>query len=89
MNYDELTYEARLDIAMGAVRSVIRMTGQHPEDFDGSRALVVLDDFARQYPERLASIWYAEASRTQIRRFREQWNSWRRWRTRALRELAA
>ena len=67
--------EAR-KIAIETARSILRDAGESPEDVTAERALVVLDDFVRQYPNRIASIWYMSATDNQIRLFVREWDRW-------------
>jgi len=65
-------------IAIGAARGVIRHKGLEPLETSAEDALVHLDDMARQHPDRIAAIWYMEASDNQIKAFCREWRKWKR-----------
>lgn len=59
--------------AQGAVRSEIRRQERNPLNLSSKEALVVLDDLCRAEPTLVASMWYAEASKNQIKLFEQEW----------------
>lgn len=59
-------------IAIGAVRSEMRRYGEDPKAQTAERALIVLDDIARQF-QGIAAQWYIDASKNQINLFKKEW----------------
>lgn len=71
-----MTIKTQRRLAIGAVRSEIRARDEKPYLYSSLDALAVLDDLLRKEPDLVASQWYAKASDTQIRLFREEWERW-------------
>jgi len=72
MARNDYTKAEQRRIAIGAVRSEMRRYGEDPKAQTAERALIVLDDIARQH-QGIAAQWYMSASSNQIRLFKKEW----------------
>ena len=65
--------------ALGVVRSVLRQQGINPLSVSADDAHLIIDDFARQHPDRLAAYWYRSASEREMMVFYREWRRWQKF----------
>lgn len=75
---EKLSQREMRNIALGAVRWQASRLGLQFDDVDSTRALRILDELSVNYPDKTASIWYINATESQIKSFRREWNKFRR-----------
>ena len=73
MKNSKMTIHERREIAHGAARSILRAYGYDPRHCTVKQALAVLDDMARHEPKMYASVWYMDASDSQMKLFKTEW----------------
>lgn len=61
----------KIEQAISAARGELRHKGFNPHDCSVSDAEKVLDDMALQ--NKMAGLWFWNASNSQIKRFRKEW----------------
>ncbi|GAC1427199.1 MAG: hypothetical protein NVSMB54_15660 [Ktedonobacteraceae bacterium] len=65
-------------VALSAVRGILRSQEVDPLQVSAYEAHEVLDDLARTHPDLIASRWYRSASSAQIALFYHHWEAWRK-----------
>ncbi len=65
-------------IALGAIRSQARSQHIDPETMSAEDALAILDDLYRMTPNLVASLWYGQASDSQVKIFKREWDAWKK-----------
>lgn len=73
-----MTQKQMREIALGSARSICRARGVDIKLVGQIDALRILDDLARSEPDKIASIWYMNASGYQIDAFQKEWNAWKK-----------
>lgn len=71
--------DEKRNIALGATRSIIRRSGSDPLEVTADEALDALHDWTYYNWEargKVAAEWYDNASESQLKKFKREWNKW-------------
>lgn len=74
----KLTKAQQRDIAMGAVRSHLRMVGIDPRKASINQTESALNELMLYNPKLIAAQWYANSSKRQWLLWKTEWRKWQR-----------